>query len=170
MTALTPKPMSTPLTPKLPDLEDPFLTAERIWTLWIALGLGLLFLVVQFLICCYAPPFRGLRPYNFWILSLIGLTAGCAGWATGIFLSPLGSQVEGAQKVLAGFAIFWSGVVVSHLDQFRQGFAVLQRSTASASSEIRLTFAIGIYLYALCVTFNTRFWMNMGIDSTIPKG
>ena len=78
-------------------------------TLQFACYGGLLFLVLYIALSRFAPGFDDDRWYSFFLLSLVGLTAGCAGW--GIVLSPIGSQVGGAQKVLTGFAVFWTGRV-----------------------------------------------------------
>jgi hypothetical protein len=122
-----------------------------------AAALGALFLVVQVALSRAAPTFESHRVYSFLILSLIGLVSGCGGWACGIFLSPIGSQINGAQKVLAGLTVFWSGVIVSHLQQVSGLFDAWQKSSTTPGTKIELLFGLGIFLLALCVTFNTRF-------------
>jgi|HubBroStandDraft_2_1064218.scaffolds.fasta_scaffold02466_6 hypothetical protein len=126
-------------------------------SLRVAAVLGIMFLAVQVALSIFAPAFEAHKVYYCVVLSLVGLVAGCAGWACGLFLSPIGSQVNGAQKVLAGFAVFWSGVVVSHLGQLTQLFDGWQKSAATPATKIELLFGLGVFLFALCVTFNTRF-------------
>jgi heme/copper-type cytochrome/quinol oxidase subunit 3 len=126
-------------------------------SLIVALTLGIVFLLVQIGLSRYAPFFEGHRIYSFFVLSCIGLASGCGGWALGLFLSPIGSQVTGAQKVLAGFAVFWSGVVVSHLQGLSELFENWQKSSLTSATKVEAVFGIGIFLFALCVTFNTRF-------------
>jgi hypothetical protein len=115
-----------------------------------------LFLAVQIALAYLAPAFAGLRLYNFVLLSLVGIVAGCAGWACGLVLSPIGSQASGAQKVLAGLTVFWSGIVIGHFQQISIAFSE-KASTLSASSKIQLLFGLGLFLLAVCITFNTRF-------------
>jgi hypothetical protein len=104
-----------------------------------------------------APCFDGHRWYSFWLLSLIGLTGGCAGWAGGIILSPIGSQASGAQKVLAAVGVFWTGVIAGHIPQISNTVHQWQIASLSSSTLIELLFGFGIFLFATCVTFNTRF-------------
>jgi hypothetical protein len=122
-----------------------------------ALALGIVFLLVQIGLAHYAPFFEGHRAYSFFVLSLVGLASGSGGWAVGLFLSPIGSQVNGAQKVLAGFAVFWSGVVVSHLQGLSAVFDTWQKSSITSATKVEAVFGLGVFLFALCVTFNTRF-------------
>lgn len=126
-------------------------------SLIVALALGIVFLLVQIGLARYAPFFEGHRAYSFFVLSLVGLASGCGGWALGLFLSPIGSQVNGAQKVLAGFAVFWSGVVVSRLQGLSAIFDTWQKNSLTSATKIEAVFGLGIFLFALCVTFNTRF-------------
>jgi hypothetical protein len=124
---------------------------------WVAVSIGTLFLLVQFVLARIAPGFACHRFYNFCILSLIGLVTGCAGWACGMALTPIGSQASGAQKILAGVTVFWSGVVVGHIKDLSGILDAYQKSPISPATKIRLVFGLGIFLMALCVTFNTRF-------------
>jgi hypothetical protein len=75
-----------------------------------------------------------------------------------MFLSPIGSQINGAQKVLAGLTVFcqvfWSGIVVSHLQQLSGLFDAWQKSSTTSAAKIELLFGLGIFLLSLCVTFN----------------
>jgi hypothetical protein len=125
-------------------------------SLQMAVLIGVLFLCVQIALTITAPTFASHRMYSCFILSLIGLVSGCAGWASGMFLSPIGSQINGAQKVLAGLTVFWSGVIVSHLQQLSGLFDAWQKSPTTSATKIELLFGTGIFLFALCVTFNTR--------------
>jgi len=129
-------------------------------TLRFALYGGLLFFIVQIALSRVAPGFVGRRWYSFFLLSLIGLTAGCAGWACGIVLSPIGSQAGGAQKVLAGLAVFWTGVIVGHLPQISSAVSEWQKASMDQATRIELLFGLGIFLFAACITFNTRFVKN----------
>jgi hypothetical protein len=126
-------------------------------TLRFAFYGGLLFFIVQVALSRVAPGFGGYRWYSFFLLSLIGLTAGCAGWASGIVLSPIGSQAAGAQKVLAGFAVFWTGVIAGHLSQISSAVSGWQKVSMNQAAKIELLFGLGIFLFATCITFNTRF-------------
>jgi hypothetical protein len=132
-------------------------------TLQFALYGGLLFFIVQIALCLVAPGFEGYRLYSFFLLSLIGLTSGCAGWASGIVLSPIGSQAAGAQKVLAGFAVFWTGVIVGHLPQISSAVSGWQRVSMNQAARVELLFGLGVFLFAACITFNTRFARNSDI-------
>lgn len=125
-------------------------------SLQLAAILGALFFCVQVALSIVAPIFKSRRLYSCLIFSLVGLVSACAGWACGIFLSPIGSQINGAQKVLAGFAVFWSGVVVSHLSKLSELFDTWQKSSTTPATKMYLLFGLGIFLLALCVTFNTR--------------
>jgi hypothetical protein len=131
-------------------------------SLQVALGVGILFFIVQIGLSRTAAPFLDHKLYSFLILSLIGIVSGCAGWTFGIFLSPIGSQLNGAQKVLAAIAVFWSGIVVSHLEQMVAAFASWQKAPLSPGAKIELVFSLGLFLLALCVTFNTRFDSERG--------
>jgi hypothetical protein len=73
-----------------------------------------------------------------------------------MFLSPVGSQINGAQKVLAGLSLFWSGVVVSHWSEVAGLFDTWQKSPTTSATKIELLFGLGLFLLAFCVTFNTR--------------
>lgn len=130
---------------------------QRNLTLRFALYGGLLFFILQIALSRTAPGFAGNRWYSFFLLSLVGVTAGCAGWACGIVLSPIGSQAGGAQKVLAGFAVFWGGVIVGHLPQISSAISGWQKSSMNQPQKLELLFALGIFLFAVCITFNTRF-------------
>ena len=118
---------------------------------------ALLFLIVQIALARIAPAFQDHRFYSFFLLSLIGLVSGCAGWAAGIVLSPIGSQAGGAQKVLAGLTVFWTGVVIGHLQQISSAFNEWQKSQMDGSAKIEILFGLGLFLLAVCITFNTRF-------------
>jgi hypothetical protein len=72
-------------------------------------------------------------------------------------LSPIGSQAGGAQKVLAGFAVFWTGVIAGHLSQISSAVSGWQKASMNQATRIELLFGLGIFLFAACVTFNTRF-------------
>jgi hypothetical protein len=146
--------VSSSPTPTVVDVQ----TTRQTWaSLVAALGVGIVFFLVQIGLASYAPFFEGHRVYSFLVLSLVGLASGCGGWAVGLFLSPIGSQVNGAQKVLAGFAVFWSGVVVSHLKGLSAMFDTWQKNSLTSATKIETLFGLGIFLFALCVTFNTRF-------------
>jgi hypothetical protein len=132
-------------------------TIQRDVTLQFACYGGLLFLAIQIALCLVAPGFEGCRRYSFCLLALIGLTSGCAGWACGIVLSPIGSQAGGAQKVLAGFAVFWTGVIVGHLPQISSALTGWQKASMNQAGRIELLFGCGVFLFAACITFNTRF-------------
>jgi hypothetical protein len=129
---------------------------QRNTSLAFAGFIGALFFCLQVLLSIFAPAFEANRLYGCLIMSLVGLTAGCAGWTFGIFLSPVGSQINGAQKVLAGLSLFWSGVVVSHWSELAGLFDTWQKSSATSATKIELLFGVGIFLLAICVTFNTR--------------
>jgi hypothetical protein len=118
--------------------------------------IGALFLCVQIALTITAPGFATHRIYSCFVLSLIGLVSACAGWASGMLLSPIGTQANGAQKVLAGITVFWSGVVVSHLQQLSGLFDAWQKSPITSATKIDLLFGLGVFLFAVCVTFNTR--------------
>ncbi|WP_353067741.1 hypothetical protein RBB77_23310 (plasmid) [Tunturibacter psychrotolerans] len=118
---------------------------------------GCLFFIVQIALARLAPSFKNHELYSFFVLSLIGLVCGCAGWAAGIVLSPIGSQAAGAQKVLAGLALLWTGVVIGHLQQISGALIEWQKGQIDGSIKIELLFGLGLFLLALCVTFNTRF-------------
>jgi hypothetical protein len=137
-------------------------------SLLAALGLGILFILVQSGLARYAPFFEGHRAYSFFVLSLVGLASGCGGWALGLFLSPIGSQVNGAQKVLAAFAVFWSGVVVGHLQGLSAAFDTWQKNVLTSATKVEAVFGLGIFLFALCVTFNTRFDLPSSTRVTEP--
>jgi hypothetical protein len=124
---------------------------------------GLLFLTIQIALSRVAPGFDGHRWYSFFLLALVGLTAGCAGWAWGIVLSPIGSQAGGAQKVLAGFAVFWTGVIVGHLPQIASAFSGWQKTSINQAARIEMLFGLGVFLFAVCITFNTRFVRSRGV-------
>jgi hypothetical protein len=126
-------------------------------TLRFALYGGLYFFIVQIALCRIAPGFAGYRRYNFFLLSLIGLTAGCAGRACGIVLSPIGSRAGGAQKVLTGLAVFWTGVIAGHLTQIFSAVSEWQKVSMNQATKIELLFGLGVFPFAVCVTFNTRF-------------
>jgi hypothetical protein len=131
-------------------------------SLQTALLLAALFTCVQVGLSITAPAFHTHRVYSCLILSLIGLVSACAGWASGMFLSPIGSQINGAQKVLAGLTVFWSGVIVSHLQQISGVFDAWQKSQMTSATKIDLLFGLGVFLFALCVTFNTRIDQTSG--------
>jgi hypothetical protein len=116
-----------------------------------------LFFIIQLGLSIYCPTFSNHRVYSCLVLSLVGLVSGCAGWAAGIVLSPLGSQVNGIQKIIAGLSLFWSGVVVSHLQDVIPWFNARQNAPMRTATKIELTFGLGLFLLGLCVTFNTRF-------------
>jgi hypothetical protein len=122
----------------------------------IAALIGALFFCLQVGLSIFAPAFETNKAYGCLILSLVGLTSACAGWACGMFLSPVGSQINGAQKVLAGLSLFWSGVVVSHWSEVAGLFDTWQKSSTTSATKIELLFGLGIFLLAFCVTFNTR--------------
>jgi hypothetical protein len=126
-------------------------------SLQLAVFLAVLFFIVQIALSIFCPVFSNHRVYSCFLLSLLGLVSGCAGWAVGIFLSPLGNQINGAQKVVAGLSLFWSGVVVSHLQDLVPWFSARQNSAIRPTTKIEVVFSLGIFLLALCVTFNTRF-------------
>jgi hypothetical protein len=123
----------------------------------MALFIGILFGFLQVALSWTAPSFSTHRVYSCFVLSLVGLVAGCAGWACGMFLTPIGSQANGAQKVLAGIAVFWSGVVVSHVQQIATVFVSWKTASIEPAMKIELLFGCGLFLLSLCVTFNTRF-------------
>jgi hypothetical protein len=122
----------------------------------IAALIGALFFCLQIGLSMFAPAFEAHRVYGGLILSLVGLASACAGWAFGMLLSPVGSQISGAQKVLAGLSLFWSGVVISHWSQTTELFDALQKASITSATKIELLFGLGLFLLAFCVTFNTR--------------
>ncbi len=126
-------------------------------SLQMAVFIGILFFLVQVALSAFAPAFTNHRMYSCFLLSLVGLVSGCAGWSAGIFLSPLGSQINGAQKVLAGLSVFWSGVIISRLQDVSAWFSARKTLVTTPTTKIELVFGMGIFLLALCVTFNTRF-------------
>jgi len=125
-------------------------------TLFFGAFLGILFFADQIGISVSGPFAKELRWYFFWVLTLVGLTAGCMGWMTGMVLSPLGIQATAAQKILAALSVFWSGVIVGHISDIEKALGGLQATTMSSISKVRLVFGLGIYFLAVCVTFNTR--------------
>ena len=132
---------------------------------------GSLFFAIQIALAKVAPGFAGYRLYAFFLMALIGLTAGCAGWACGIVLSPIGSQAGGAQKILAGFAVFWTGVIAGHLQQISNAITGWQQSITHQPFKIELLFGTGIFIFASCITFNTRFVrtsLNLANQVTTP--
>jgi hypothetical protein len=139
------------------DAMNPWENIQTETSLQFALYGGYLFLAIQFALSCAAPGFYGHRVYSFFLMALIGVTAGCAGWACGIVLSPMGSQASGSQKVLAGLGVFWTGVVAGHLSQRGTAFSRFQGEAMTQATKIELLFALGIFFFAACVTFNTRF-------------
>lgn len=138
-------------------MRSPAETLQPSATLRLATYIAPIFMVIQLALACTAPSFAGLRVYNFFLLSLIGLASGCGGWICGIVLSPIGSQASGAQKVLGAIVVFWTGIVVGHFPEIFKSIAVWQKSQLSTTSKIQLLFGLGVFLLATCVTFNTRF-------------
>jgi hypothetical protein len=136
--------------------SDPINAQTRASLLAAAL-IGVAFLVVQIELSRNAPAFQGHSRYSFLVLSLIDLVSGCGGWACGLFLSPIGSQMGGSQKVLAGLTVFWSGVVVGNLNKLSGFFSAWQKAPMTSATKIELLFGLGVFLLALCATFNTRF-------------
>jgi hypothetical protein len=126
-------------------------------SLQFGLFLAIIFLIVQIAMAYTAVWFEGHRLFSFFFLSLIGLAAGCAGWGRGIVLTPLGNQSNGAQKVLVGFDVFWTGVIAGHLPQLSDYFNGWKNGNWNERTEIEVLFGAGIFLLASCVTFNTRF-------------
>jgi hypothetical protein len=122
-----------------------------------AIPIAICFLMVQIVLTFATPSFAGQKLYHCFVFSLVGLVAGCAGWACGLFLSPMGTQVQGAQKVVAAVAVFWSGVVVGHLKDLSGLLRAWEQTPIAAPTKIRLLFGLGVFLFALCVTFNTHF-------------
>jgi hypothetical protein len=125
-------------------------------TLFFGAFLGILFFADQIGVTISGPFPKELRWYYFWVLTLVGLAAGCMGWMTGLVLSPLGIQANAAQKILAALSVFWSGVIVGHISEIMKALGGLQTTTMSSISKARLVFGLGIYFLAVCVTFNTR--------------
>jgi hypothetical protein len=130
---------------------------QKRFTGWTAIVGGIMFLFVQVGLCRWAPAFRDTGLYNFFILSLLGLTGGFLGWWIGLVLNPLQSQAEGAKRALAAFSLFWSGVVVSHLQGVARLLGIGGAPGFTAAEKIRVVFGFGVFLLGLCVTFNTRF-------------
>jgi hypothetical protein len=117
---------------------------------------GILF-VVNVGLSAFAPYFSGARWYNFFLLSLIGLSGGIGGWFLGILLSPLGTQRLGVKQIATAVSAFWSGVIVSNLDQIKAAFLSHASWAGSARQQVRLLFLFAVFLFAFAATFNTRF-------------
>ncbi len=128
------------------DFSERFATFAGILLFFITIGLS-----------SFAPFFQGVRLYNFFLLSLLGLAGGLAGWFLGILISPLGSQRQGVKQIATAISAFWSGVIAANLDTIRA--AILSRASwfGTPVARVRLLYCATIFLMALAGTFNSRF-------------
>lgn len=116
------------------------------------------FIIVQIGLGIFDPYFEGHRWCHSLVLSTIGLTSGCAGWFTGIVLSPMGIQAASAQKTLAGLSVFWSGVIVGNLTTLKSFFGDFHNVTPTPTTKLRLVWGLGIFAWSICTTLNTRIY------------
>jgi hypothetical protein len=135
------------------------------FTYYSAWFFAVAFSIVQIGLAVFDPYFQGDRWYHFFILSAVGLTCGCAGWFTGIVLSPMGIQAASAQKILAGLSVFWTGVIVGNITTLKSLFGDLHNFSLTPTTKLRLVWALGIFAWAVCTTLNTRIYGDDSVKS-----
>ena len=122
-----------------------------------AVFIGAILSVVTIGLSACAPCFAGQRWYNFFLLSLIGLAGGVAGWFLGILLSPLGVQRQGVRQIATAISAFWGGVIVANISKIQSVLIDHAGWAGTSRQQLRLLFLFTVFLFAFTATFNTRF-------------
>jgi hypothetical protein len=133
------------------------LKSQMFTSLAAAVVLAVVFMVLNIGLPLTAPAFQPHKWYNVFVLSLLGIVGGMMGWLVGVLLSPIGNQKEGSQRILGAVSLFWSGVIVGHINDLTSFLTNRSLTNLPSGQKIRILFMFGLFLFAFVLTFNTRY-------------